>query len=99
MLKDNTKYGIVIGFLAPFIGMFGYYYWKFSAYPLSDFIQSIFVEKKILTTMITFSLMANAILFTLFINTDKDYTAKGIFIFYLYMGSCSYYFKDFILNE
>lgn len=80
MLKDNTKYGVVLGFLAPFIGMFGYYYWKFSAYPLADFIKSIFIEKKILTTMITFSLLANAIIFTLFINTDKDYTAKGIFI-------------------
>ena len=80
MLKDNTKYGIVLGFLAPFIGMLGFYYWKFSVYPLKDFIQFIFIEKKILTTMITFSLMANAVLFTLFINTDKDYTAKGIFI-------------------
>ena len=80
MLKDNTKYGIVLGFLAPFIGMFGYYYWKFSVYPLIDFIKSLAIQKSILTSMVTFSLLANAIFFTLFINTDKDQTAKGIFI-------------------
>ena len=80
MLKDNTKYGIVLGFLAPFIGMFTYYYWKFNVYSLKVFIQFILEEKKILTTMVTFSLLANAVLFTLFINTDKDHTAKGIFI-------------------
>jgi hypothetical protein len=80
MFKDNTKYGILLGFLAPFVGMFSFYYWKFSVYPLLVFIKSLPVQKSILTSMVTFSLLANAIIFTLFINTDKDYTAKGIFI-------------------
>jgi hypothetical protein len=80
MLKDNTKYGILLGFLAPFIGMFGFYLWKFKVYPLMDFIRSLAVQKSILTSMVTFSLLANAIVFTIFINTDKDHTAKGVFI-------------------
>ncbi len=80
MLKDNTKYGIVLGFLAPFIGMFIFYKWKLSVLSIKEFFQFILIEKKMLTSMITFSLLANAAIFTLFINTDKDHTAKGIFI-------------------
>jgi hypothetical protein len=80
MLKDNTKYGIVLGFLAPFIGMFGYYWWKFSVYSFKSFATALLEQKQILTSMVTFSLLANAIIFTLFINTDRDHTAKGIFI-------------------
>ena len=80
MLKDNTKYGIVLGFFAPFLGMIGFYYWKFSVYPFKEFVKDLFIQKTILTSMVTFSLLINAIIFTLFINTDKDHTAKGIFI-------------------
>jgi hypothetical protein len=80
MLKDNTKFGILLGFLAPFIGMICFYYWKFSVYSFKVFLQYLLIDKKILTSMITFSLLSNAIIFTLFINTDKDHTAKGIFI-------------------
>ena len=80
MLKDNIKYGIVLGFLVPFIGMIGFYYWKFSVYSFKVFAQYLLIDKKILTSMVTFSLVANAAIFTLFINTDRDHTAKGIFI-------------------
>ena len=80
MFKDNFKYGLVIGLLGPFIGMFGFYYWKFSIYSLKSFIQALAVEKTILTSMISFSLLANAILFTIFLNKSKDFTAKGIFV-------------------
>lgn len=79
MFKDNTKYGIVLGLLGPFIGMFGFYFWKFSSYSLKVFIQTLGYEKRLLTNMVTFSLVVNAVLFTIFINKDKDDTAKGIF--------------------
>lgn len=80
MLKDNLKYGIILGFLAPFIGMFGFYFWKFRIYSFKAFIMALGEQKSILTSMVTFSLLVNAIVFTIFINTDKDHTAKGVFI-------------------
>ena len=80
LTKDNLILGLVLGLLAPFLGMFGFYYWKFSTYPLRDFILSLTEAKSLITAMVTFSLMANAILFTVYINTNKDKTAKGIFI-------------------
>jgi len=78
--KDNFKLGLVLGIFAPLIGMFGFYFWKFSTYPLKDFVLYLVEAKSLITAMVTFSLMANAILFTLYINTHKDRTAKGIFL-------------------
>ena len=80
MFKDNLKYGLVLGLLSPFVGMFGFYFWKFSIYTLKNFITSLAVQKTILTSMISFSLLVNAIIFTIFLNKNKDQTAKGIFI-------------------
>ncbi len=80
MFKDNLKYGLVLGLFSPFIGMLGFYYWKFSIYSLKSFITALAVQKTILTSMISFSLLVNAIIFTIFLNKNKDQTAKGIFI-------------------
>ena len=80
MFKDNLKYGLVIGALSPFLGMLGFYYWKFSVYSFKNFITALVEQKTILTSMISFSLLVNAIIFTIFLNKSKDYTAKGIFI-------------------
>jgi len=82
--KDNVKLGLVLGFLAPFIGVYGYYLWKLqSAGSFWRFL--VFLADKdyghaTLTSALTFSLLANAILFTVYANTDKYRTAKGIFI-------------------
>ena len=80
MLKDNLKYGIFLGFLAPFIGMFGFYFLRFRIFTFKAFIVALGEQKSILTSMVTFSLLANAIVFTIFINSSKDHTAKGVFI-------------------
>lgn len=79
MKKDNLIYGLVLGTLSPFLGMFVFYLWKFKAYSLKFFIATLGVEKRILTSMVTFSLIVNAIAFTIFINSRKDKTARGIF--------------------
>jgi len=78
--KDNLKLGLLIGLFAPLLGMVGFYFWKFSAYSFIDFIKFLLVEKHLITGMVSFSLLANAVFFTLYINTHKDKTARGIFI-------------------
>lgn len=82
MLKDNVKYGIFLGILGPIVAVLIFYFWKFgSAYTFKDFWAQLMLSKnKLLVGVLSFSLIANAITFTLFINTDKDGTAKGIFI-------------------
>ena len=78
--KDNLQLGLIIGLFAPLVGMVGFYFWKFSAYSFIDFIKFLLVEKHLITGMVSFSLLANAIFFTLYINIHKDKTARGIFI-------------------
>jgi len=78
--RDNLKLGLILGIVAPLTGMIGFYYWKFSTYSFKEFFLFLGQAKPLITAMVSFSLLANAILFTYYINTNKDNTAKGIFI-------------------
>ena len=78
--KDSLRLGLVLGFLAPFAGLFVYYLLQFRMFTLREFFQVIFTQKALLTGIVSISLIANAIVFTYYINTRKDRTARGIFI-------------------
>lgn len=78
--KDDLRLGIVLGFLAPILGIFIYYYIQFRVFTLQEFFYVLFTQKSLLTAILSISLVANAVLFTVYINTHKDKTAKGIFI-------------------
>jgi hypothetical protein len=78
--KDSLRLGIVLGFLAPIAGMFIYYLVQFRMFTLREFFEVLFTQKALLTGIISISLIANAIVFTYYINTRKDRTARGIFI-------------------
>lgn len=86
--KDNLKTGILLGFLAPIIGMIGYYLIKF--YPLnvsvSEFWSLLMQNRGFFTGLTSIALIANAILFTIFINTRRDQAAKGVFVATLIFG-------------
>ena len=78
--RDSLRLGIVLGFIAPVAGMFIYYFIQFRAFTLHEFFSLMFREKALLTGIVSISLIANAVVFTIYINTRKDRTAKGIFI-------------------
>jgi hypothetical protein len=82
--QDNVKLGLVLGFFAPFIGIYGYYLFKLRAtgsfWKFLNFLADKDYGHSSLTTALTFSLLANAIIFTAYANTDRYRTAKGIFI-------------------
>ena len=78
--KDNLKLGIVIGLIAPVLAMFVYYFWNFSkTMSMSEYFFLLRKNKSLLTGVSSISLVANALFFTLYINTHRDKTAKGIF--------------------
>ena len=80
MLKrDSLPLGLVLGFLAPVAGMFIYYFVQFRMFTLKEFFSVMFAQKALLTGIVSISLIANAVVFTYYINTQKDKTAKGIF--------------------
>ncbi|MEP6682559.1 MAG: hypothetical protein ABJA35_04830 [Parafilimonas sp.] len=81
MKRNSLLFGIIIGLVAPLIGMLGYYFWRFyPTYSLGDFINVILSQKAILSALSTFALFANVVLLTIYLNTKRDETAKGIFL-------------------
>lgn len=85
--KDNLKLGIAYGFLAPIVAMFLYYFIVFAdKIHLSEYFFYMRTNKSLLTGVSSISLVANAILFTIFINTYRDKTAKGVFVITLIYG-------------
>ena len=84
--KDNLRLGIVLGLIGPMLGLVVIYFLKFSSFSFGDFLDEFFNDNKLITSYGTLSLLANVILFTLYINTHRDHTAKGIFIITLVYG-------------
>ncbi|MES2333015.1 MAG: hypothetical protein V4539_25625 [Bacteroidota bacterium] len=78
--KDNWKLGLVIGFLAPFLGFIVYYLLRFRLFTVKEFFQVLMMQKSLLSGIISLALIVNVIVFTIFINRHKDKTATGIFI-------------------
>ncbi|HLA60303.1 MAG TPA: hypothetical protein VK622_16130 [Puia sp.] len=85
--KDNLKFGILLGILGPLLAMLLYYLWVFSrTISLPEYFYVLGTNKQLLTAISSISLLANAILFTIYINTHRDKTAKGIFVATLIYG-------------
>lgn len=81
MKKNSLLFGVILGLIAPLFGTLGYYFWKFyPIYTISDFIHVILSQKTILSALSTFALFANVVLLTVYLNTQRDETAKGIFL-------------------
>ena len=78
--KDNFIFGIALGILAPVIGFLIYKLVKFKGLSLYEMFQWMKLNPNLISASISVSLMANAILFTIYINGKRDKTAKGIFI-------------------
>ncbi len=86
--KDNLKLGIVLGMIGPFIGLVIVYFVKFSrfGYTFGEFINEFLGDNRLITSFGSLSLLANVILFTIYVNTHRDQTAKGIFLITLIYG-------------
>ena len=78
--KDNFIFGLALGFVAPLIGFLIYKLVKFKNLCTAEMLQWVKMNPNLITIFISVSLMANAILFTIYINGYRDKTAKGIFV-------------------
>lgn len=79
LAKDNLKLGLILGFVAPLIVFLIVYFVRFSGYAFDEFLRVFMNEKKLITFWGVWCLVGNIALFTYYINTAKDQTAKGIF--------------------
>lgn len=91
--KDNFAFGITLGLIAPMVGFLIYKYVKFKNLSMDEMFQWLKFNPGLITSSISVSLMANAILFTIYINGHRDKTAKGIFLITLVYSAIALYFK------
>lgn len=94
--RDNLKLGLVLGLLGPMLGLIIVYFAKFSSYGFGEFLDYFFNTKGLITSVGALCLLANAVLFTFYINTHRDNTAKGIFVTTLIYGIAILIIKVFI---
>jgi hypothetical protein len=96
--KDNFLMGLVMGLVAPLLGILAFKFSKLSQLSIKSALQYMLLEPgfKMLTVALSLSLLLNAALFTIYINTHKDNTAKGIFVTTLIYGLIVLSIKTFL---
>jgi CHASE3 domain sensor protein len=93
--KNSLKFGLVLGLLLPMLGVVIYYYWKIAPNSWYAFFQYLKIEKRLLSSLTVVCLLLNVGVFTYYVNTRKDETAKGIFAITLLYGIVSLLVKFF----
>jgi hypothetical protein len=78
--KDNLRLGLVLGIIGPLLGLILIWQWKLNEVSFVEFLEQFLSNNRLITSIGSLSLLANAVLFTIYINTERDETAKGIFI-------------------
>ncbi|MBM3432261.1 MAG: hypothetical protein FJX92_04555 [Bacteroidetes bacterium] len=78
--KDNLRLGLTLGLVGPLLGLVIIWFLKFDQITFVEFLEQYLSSNRLITSIGSLSLLANAVLFTLYINTERDETAKGIFI-------------------
>jgi hypothetical protein len=78
--------GLILGLFTPLIVFIIIYVVRFSSYSFDEFTRVFFRENRLITFFGVWCLVGNIALFTYYINTNKDKTAKGIFAITLIYG-------------
>ena len=86
--RDNLTLRLILGLLGPVLGLVVVYLVKddFSSLSFGEFVEEFLNNARLITSIGALSLLANVVLFTLYINTHRDKTAKGIFAITLIYG-------------
>ncbi|MBS1737281.1 MAG: hypothetical protein JSS98_11850 [Bacteroidetes bacterium] len=91
--KDNFVFGLSLGLIAPIIAMLIYKLYKLEGLSIAEMFQWFKLNPNLVSGFISVSLLANAILFTIYINGHRDKTAKGIFVLTIIYAVVAMIFK------
>ncbi len=80
MNRNIPILGFILGVVFPLLGMLLLYFLKFDAIPFGQFVDTLISKKDSAATILSLSLLANAIPFIYYTNKRLDHTARGIFI-------------------
>jgi hypothetical protein len=84
--KDNLRLGLALGLIGPLLGLVIIYFIRFPSSTFMEFLTFFMNSNKMITSIGSLCLFANVILFTIYINTHRDDTAKGIFLISMLYG-------------
>ena len=87
--KDSVALGLILGLLLPLLGLVIFNLYKLGNLTLYEAFQFLLVEPgyRMLSAALSLSLLLNALVFTLYINSGRDLTAKGIFFSTMIYGA------------
>ena len=91
--KDHLRLGLALGLVGPLLGLVIVYFIKFPSYSFQDFLEYFMNDKRLITSIGSLSLLANVVLFTIYVNTHRDETAKGIFVMTIIYAVIAMLFK------
>src|SRR5687768_17265489 len=79
--RDAVKLGLIWGLIAPILGLVIFILYKLGNLTVYEGFQYLLLEPglRLFSAALSLSLLLNALLFTFYINSNKDLTAKGIF--------------------
>jgi hypothetical protein len=85
-IKDSIVLGLMLGLLIPVLGVLVFYYSKFAAVDLLQFVQ-VATKHKVLSPMLSLCAILNLGTFYLFLNKNLYLTARGIILATLLYGA------------
>lgn len=78
--------GLVLGLITPLVVFVIIYLVRFSEWSFGEFVKEFFSQNQLITFFGVWCLVGNIALFTYYINTSRDKTAKGVFAVTLVYG-------------
>jgi len=92
--KDDLVFGLVLGFIGPLVSLMVYYFIKFfPVYSMGEMFTALHQNKRMITGVSIPCLFLNIVIFTLYINSRRDKTAKGVFTITLIYALAALLFK------
>lgn len=78
--RDKFLLGFILGLVGPVIGFIVIYFIQYSYISFGEFLDFFMNDKRVITSVSTLSLLANAIIFAIYVHFNKYNTFKGIFL-------------------
>lgn len=78
--RDDFKLGLLWGLVLPLLSIVIYYFVKFyPLYSIGEMFDAVKNNKSLVRAISISCLFLNVLLFTVYVNTRRDKTAKGVF--------------------
>jgi drug/metabolite transporter (DMT)-like permease len=84
--KDSLKLGLALGLIGPVLGLVIIYFSRYSAFSFREFLDEFLNTNRLITSIGSLALLANAAIFAIYVHFNKSNTFKGVFIVTLIYG-------------